>query len=136
MTNPTENTNLSINFTEEERRSSILLNVAELARRGALLVGAGFFSIILLMGMSITTHFSTTSGFLIVMGFAIFLAMLVSVLTFNLSAKIFNFKKEILGGMSNSVFSDTMAQMQKLLEILTTIQKEVQKKEEEINRHS
>lgn len=138
MTNSTENTKLSpVNFTEEERRSSILLNVADLARSGGLLIGAGFFSIILLMGMSITTHFSTLSGFFTTMGFALLLSTLVSILTYNLSLKTFKFKKEILALTSNSVLPEsTLAQMQNLLEILITIQKEIQKKEEETSRHN
>ena len=132
MANSTENLNLSsINFTGEERRASILLNVAELTRKGGLLVGAGFFSIILLMGMSIGTHFSTLSGLLTVMGFATFLSTIVCILTCNLSAKAFDLKREALESVSNSVSVDNnLSQLKKLLEILTTLQKEVQTKEE------
>ncbi len=130
MTNLTENFNpSSLDIAEEERNSSMLLNIAELARRGSLLVGAGFFSIVLLMGMNIAGHSATFSLGMMMMGFAVLLSILVSILTYYATVKALTFKESLLEQSSRSLLlNNLIAQKQKLLEILEVLQKETQSK--------
>lgn len=136
MTNLTENFNpSSIDIAEEERRSSILLNVAELARSGSLLVGAGFFSIILLMGINIAGHSATFSLGMMMMGFAVLLSILVSILTYYTTVKALTFKEKLLEQSSRSLLlNDLIVQKQKLLEILEVLQKEMHTKEKNADK--
>lgn len=112
-----------VDFIKEERHLSVLMNVVELMRKDILLIGTVGFGIILLGGMTIATHFYALSGFLTVMGFAIFISTLVSILTYNIFTKGLNFKKEILVGISPSLLpNNTVVKMQEKLEILKKIQ--------------
>ncbi|MBS0350404.1 MAG: hypothetical protein JSR33_04300 [Proteobacteria bacterium] len=125
----TENNNQFSKNCVEEKVSHVLPKVAELIRASCLLIGTGFFSIILLMGMNIATHSTTMPGCVMVMGLATFMSSIVSLLTYYIAKRTFQFKTEILKRTSYSELPSVMESIQKLLEVLADFQNYTQAKE-------
>lgn len=130
------------NSAEERKYPFIFLSAANVIRAATLLTGAGFFCLILLLGMGIATHLSSPTGAGMTMGFAILMSALISILTYYTTVKIHQFKDKIYEQVEYSMSSGDLlslqTQMQKLLKILLALQKELETKEKNsnINDHS
>lgn len=144
MTNITESANPSpetpsTHSAGEKRYPFILLSAANAAKAISLLLGAGFFSLILLLGMGIAIHLSTLLGGWMVMGLAILMSCLISILTYYTTAKIHHFKEKIFEQTLQAMPSDDLmllqTQMQKLLKTLLVLQKDIETKEKNSNNH-
>ncbi len=133
------------NSGKERRFRFILLNAADVISAAGLLVGAGFFTLILLTGMNIALQRSTMEGFWMVMGLAISMSILISLLAHHTIAKVHHFKEKVLEQVLPSIpsadhLSDLLSlltqmqtEMQKQKEILLSLQKELSKKEKNIH---
>lgn len=115
----------------------ILLNAAGIMRAAALLIGAGFFGLILLLGMGMAMHMLTLSGAWMVMGFALLISVLISLLTYYVTTQVNHFREKLFEQTLHSLPPADLlllqTQMQKLLEVLLALQKELQTKEKNIH---
>lgn len=134
MTNQTEHFNPSqqttpTNPAEKKRWPFFLLDAADVIRAVSLLIGSGFFTLILLLGLDIAMHMLT--GGLIVLGFALFMAILISALVYYMNILITHFKEKILEQalpLASPADLTLQAQMQKLLKVLIALEEELKTK--------
>ncbi len=119
------------NSGQERRFLSILLNAADVITATGFMVGAGFFTLLLLTGMNIALQRSTMEGFWMMMGLAMLMSTLISLLTYNITAKVVHFKEKIFELALPSIpLTDLLSmqvEIQKQQEILLALQKELSK---------
>lgn len=92
---PCPNKPISSKPTGEGMRAFTLLGAADLIRAISYLIGCGFFSLILLIGMSIAIHLSTLQGGLMVMGLAVLMSAFIAFFTYYVAVKAGKFKEAV-----------------------------------------
>lgn len=137
--NPSQR-NISANPVDVKGDSFILFKITDVIRAVSLLIGAGFFCIILLIGLSIASHLTIQSGIWMVMSIAILMSVLISLLTYYVITQIHHFKQKISEQTLHSTSQTDILPLQtqqKLLDVLLALQKELQAKEKnKLDDHS